>query len=124
MNETYTSVQSARAPLRTRRSLPGGVVLMGIGTVLVVSNLNAQLADRVWGLLLMLPLAVFAVHGALMYCQSGQLRSGLLWAMFGCSFLALAGLGMLTGQDFDAVFPWITPAAFLLIGAASLLRRR
>ena len=96
-----------------------GMWLIVVGAIIALSQLG-RVAEQLWGLVLLLPLAWALAITYRNYRACGELQQGSLWWIFGTAFPALAGLAILTGIHIGGT--WIVAIGFVVIGLMSFLR--
>jgi hypothetical protein len=131
MSESIDSLKDAEKeamkedsqPRRVRRNrgdIKGGLILIGIGTVFLVSQLTGWYLQNWWALFIFIP-AIFQLNEAWQgYRENGRLNHDLRGSLFGGLLMSIVGAFFLFNISWNLFWPLI----LILVGISALLNGR
>lgn len=122
MNDSLRPTPMPSAPPAARPSISGGAVfLIAVGVLMILGHLSPELKDRVWALLLLVPLACAVRRAVHAWHTLGRVSKGqVVWVLI-AAILAATGVERLTGMNLDG---WLLPLGVLGLGMLTVLRRQ
>lgn len=118
---TNSTAPQTTAPSANRS---GGIWILGIGAVALISHIGYRLDTQVAaGLAMCIPMAFAVAAMVRSRREHGQVSASSLWFAFGASFPAVLGIARIVGVEAATAAPLIFPVGFLVIGALTVLGR-